>query len=117
MKGHFPAVGEGGERSAAVQVGKAAISVAIAASVPGAGATTATAAPAPRGGIAAKCDYERRPGGGWLYCWKTEKGTQKSASATPQVRSHNMLAVPAARARPSLRTTITGRHWPGGQRT
>ncbi|GAB2910836.1 MULTISPECIES: hypothetical protein [Streptomyces] len=63
-----------------MQVGKAAISVAIAASVLGAGATTATATPAPKGDIAAKCGYERRPDGGWLDCWKTKKGTQKSAA-------------------------------------
>ncbi|MEU3206960.1 hypothetical protein ABZ702_24445 [Streptomyces cyaneofuscatus] len=63
-----------------MQVGKAVISAAIVAGMLG-GATTATAAePAPKSKAAAKCDYERRPGGGWLDCWKTKKGTQKSAA-------------------------------------
>ncbi|CAD5968440.1 hypothetical protein ACWGH7_04390 [Streptomyces cyaneofuscatus] len=63
-----------------MQVGKAVISAAIVAGMLG-GATTATAAePAPKSKAAAKCGYEKRPGGGWLDCWKTKKGTQKSAA-------------------------------------
>lgn len=52
------------------------------------GATTATAAePAPKSKAAAKCGYEKRPGG-WLDCRKTKKGTQKSAAHKVEKGKH-----------------------------
>ncbi|UXY30826.1 hypothetical protein [Streptomyces sp. HUAS TT20] len=65
-----------------MQIGKAAISAALAASVLGgiAGATTASATTTSKGS-AAVADYERRPGGGWLDSWKSSgKKGQKSAA-------------------------------------